>query len=76
MHTGGILDPIVTVEGIVRLIVADTLGIGGLGQFAGPELGGHFIGNFDILIGHVPRVKVFQIDGSHYIFLRSDFCDG
>ena len=24
----------------------------------------------------VPRVKVLQIDSSHYIFLRSDFCDG
>lgn len=27
MYTGGKLDPIVTVEGIIRLIVADTLGI-------------------------------------------------
>ncbi len=24
----------------------------------------------------VPRVKVLQIDSSHYIFLRSDFCCG
>ena len=53
MYTGGILDPIVTVERVICLVVADTFGIGGLGHFAGPEFGGHFIANFDISIGHV-----------------------
>ena len=51
MHTGRVFDPVITVEGIVRLVVADTLGVSGLGQLASPELGGHFIGNFDIFIG-------------------------
>ena len=74
MHTSGILNAIVTVEGIVRLIVADTLGIGSRGQFAGMEYGGHFIGNLNVFVMGVPRVIVFQIDSSHYIFLRSDFC--
>ena len=50
--------------------------IGSLIQLVGPQLGGHFIGNFDIFIMGVPRVKVLQIDSSHYIFLRSDFCCG
>ena len=74
MHTGGIFDAIVTVEGIVRLVVTNTLGIGSLGQFAALEYGGHFIRNLDVFVMGVPRVIVFQIDSSHYIFLRSDFC--
>ena len=51
MHTGRVFDPVITVEGIVRLVVADTLGVSGLGQLASPELGGHFIGNLDIFVG-------------------------
>ncbi len=54
----------------------EELAIGSLIQLVGPQLGGHFIGNFDIFIMGVPRVKVLQIDSSHYIFLRSDFCCG
>ena len=61
MHTGGILDPIVTVEGIVRLVIADTLSIGGLGQLAGPELGGHFIGNFDLFSGAYLGTKCLEV---------------
>ena len=51
MHTGGVFDPVIAVEGIVRLVVADALGVSGLGQLASPELGGHFIGNLDIFVG-------------------------
>lgn len=29
MHTGGVFDPVIAVEGIVRLVVADALGVSG-----------------------------------------------
>ncbi len=32
----------------------------------------YFVGNLNIFIVGVPRVKVLQIDRCHYIFLRSD----
>ena len=73
---GRVFDPIITVEGILCLIADYPPLVGSLIQLVGPQLGGHFIGNFDIFIMGVPRVKVLQIDSSNYIFLRSDFCCG
>ena len=73
---GRVFDPIITVEGILGLIADYPPLVGSLIQLVGPQLGGHFIGNFDIFIMGVSRVKVLQIDSSHYIFLRSDFCCG
>lgn len=35
------------------------------------QLGGHFVGNFDVFIMGVPSVKVLQIDGRHLYFLHS-----
>ena len=35
MHTGRILDPVVTVEGIVRLVAPNALGMGGLTKIDG-----------------------------------------
>ena len=74
-QASGVFDAIVTVERILCLVADHTPLIGSLIQLIGPQLGGHFIGNFNIFIMGIPSVKVLQIDSSHYIFLRSDFCD-
>ena len=73
--TGGILDPIVTVQGVLRLVAGHTASIGGFIPLVGSQFFCHFIGNFRIFILGVPRVKVFEIDGSHFMYLRSDFCN-
>ena len=45
---GRVFDPIITVEGILCLIADYPPLVGSLIQLVGPQLGGHFIGNFDI----------------------------
>ena len=65
MHTGRLLDPVVTVEGIVRLVAPNALGMGGLIELVRTKLGGHLVGYFNKLVGYVPRVKVPQIDRCH-----------
>ena len=72
VQTGRVFDPIIAIEGILRFVADDPPLVGSLVQLVRPQFGGHFIGNFDIFIVGVPRVKLFQIDDSHYIFLRSD----
>ena len=51
VNTGGVFDPVITVQGIISPVVAHPLRMGGLGPLAGHERLGHFIGDFDILIG-------------------------
>ena len=58
---GRVFDPIITVVGILCLIADYPPLVGSLIQLVGPQLGGHFIGNFDIFIMGVPRVKVLQM---------------
>ena len=72
VQTGRVFDPIIAIEGILRFVADDPPLVGSLVQLVRPQFGGHFIGNFDIFIVGVLRVKLFQIDDSHYIFLRSD----
>lgn len=71
MQTGRVFDPIVTVEGILRLIAGRAPLMGCFIQLVRLQLGGHFVGNFDVFIMGVPSVKVLQIDGRHLYFLHS-----
>ena len=71
MQAGRVFDPIVTVEGILRLIAGRAPLIGCLLQLVRLQLGGHFVGNFNVFIMGVPSVKVLQIDGRHLYFLHS-----
>lgn len=71
MQAGRVFDPIVTVEGILRLVAGRAPLIGCLIQLVRLQLGGHFVGNFDVFIMGVPSVKVLQIDGHHLYFLHS-----
>ena len=71
MQAGRVFDPIVTVEGILRLVAGRAPLMGCLIQLVRLQLGGHFVGNFDVFIMGVPSVKVLQIDGRHLYFLHS-----
>ena len=71
MQTGRVFDPIVTVEGILRLVAGRAPLMGCLIQLVRLQLGGHFVGNFDVFIMGVPSVKVLQIDGRYLYFLHS-----
>ena len=71
MQAGRVFDPIVTVEGILRLVAGRAPLMGCLIQLVRLQLGGHFVGNFDVFIMGVPNVKVLQIDGRHLYFLHS-----
>ena len=72
VQASGVFDPIVTVQGIISLVVAHSFRVGGLVPSALQKLGGHFIGNQNVFIVGVPRVKVLQIDCCHWYILRSD----
>lgn len=50
MQAGGIFDPIVTDQGIIRLVVAHPLRMGGLGPLAGQKSLCHFIGHLHQLV--------------------------
>ena len=67
-----VFDPIITIQGVERLVVAYSFRMGGLTPLAGYEFLGHFIGNLYVFVMGVPRVKVFQIDGCQLYVLRSD----
>ena len=73
MQTGRILNAVIAVERILCLVSGNAAAVSGLIPLIGLQLFRYFIGNFDIFIMSVPSIKVFQIDGSHYIFLRSEF---
>ena len=74
VQAGGILDAVIRIQGIVRLVVADTLGIGRLIADAGPERLGHIVSNLNIFVLGVPVIKVAQIDNSHGMYLHIVFC--
>jgi len=65
VQASGVFDPIITIQGVERLVVAYSFRMGGLTPLAGYEFLGHFIGNLYVFVVGVPRVKVFQIDGRH-----------
>ena len=71
MQAGRVFDPIVTVEGILRRVAGRAPLMGCLIQLVRLQLGGHFVGNFDVFIMGVPSVTVLQIDGRHLYFLHS-----
>lgn len=50
VQAGGILDPVVAVQGIVSLIVAHTLRMGGLGPFPGQKCLGYLVGHLHQLV--------------------------
>ena len=56
MQADRVFDPIVTVEGILRLIAGRAPLMGCLIQLVRLQLGGHFVGNFDVFIMGVPSV--------------------
>ena len=64
MQAGGVFDPVLTVQGILRLVPGKPPLVGRFIADAGPERLGHFLGDFDKLILRVPIIKIFQIDGS------------
>lgn len=66
MQAGGVFDPVLTVQGILRFVPSEPPLVGRFIADAGPEHLGHFLGDFDKLILCVPIIKIFQIDGSHY----------
>ena len=76
MQTGGILNAVIAVQRILRFVAGDAPPIGCLIPLVGLQFFCYLIGNVNIFILGVPSVKVLQIDRSHYIFLRSDFCCG
>ena len=76
MQTSRIFNAVIAVQRILRLVAGNTAAVGGLIPLVGLQFFRYFVGNLNILIVGVPSVKVLQIDRSHYIFLRSDFCDG
>ena len=74
MQTSRIFDPIVTVEGILRLVADDPALMGGLIELVRPQFGGHIVGYFNKLVRYVPRLIFPQIDCCHGITSISDFC--
>ena len=74
VQADGILNAVICIQGIVRLVVADTLGIGRLVADAGSESLGHIVSNLNIFVLGVPVVKVAQVDDSHYMYLHIVFC--
>lgn len=66
MQAGGVFDPILTVQGILRLVPGEPPLVSRFIADAGPERLGLFLGNLDKLILDIPIIKIFQIDGSHY----------
>ena len=56
-NAGRIFDPVLTIEGILRLVADKSPLIGGLIQFACPELVGNFLGNLYVFVVGVPRIK-------------------
>ena len=66
MQAGGVFDPVLTVQGILRLVPGEPPLVSRFIADAGPKRLGHFLGNLDKLILRVPIIKIFQIDGSHY----------
>ena len=66
MQAGGVFDPVLTVQGILRFVPGEPPLVGRFIADAGPERLGHFLGDFDKLILRVPIIKIFQIDGSYY----------
>ena len=61
MQAGRVFDPIVTVEGILRLVAGRAPLMGCLIQLVRLQLGGHFVGNFDVFIMGVSSVKSFRL---------------
>jgi len=57
MQTGGILDTVITVQRILRLVAGNTAAISGLIPLVGLQLLRNLVGNIDIFIMGVPRVK-------------------
>ena len=61
MQAGGVFDPVLTVQGILRFVPGEPPLVGRFIADAGPERLGHFLGDFDKLILRVPIIKIFQI---------------
>ena len=61
MQAGGVFDPVLTVQGILRFVPGEPPLVGRFIADAGPECLGHFLGDFDKLILRVPIIKIFQI---------------
>ena len=55
MQAGRVFDPIVTVEGILRLVAGRAPLMGCFIQLVRLQLGGHFVGNFDVFRSQTPR---------------------
>ena len=71
MQAGGIFDPVIAVQRILRLVPGEPPLVGHLIAGIGLEYLGHLVRNFDVFIMGVPSVKVLQIDGRHLYFLHS-----
>ena len=66
MQAGGVFDPVLAVQRILRLVPGEPPLVGRFIADTGPERLGQFLGNLDKLILYVPIIKIFQIDGSYY----------
>ena len=65
MQAGGIFDPVIAVQRILRLMPGEPPLVGHFIAGIGLEYLGHLVRNLDKLILRVPIIKIFQIDSSH-----------
>ena len=65
MQAGGIFDPVIAVQRILRLMPGEPPLLGHFVPGIGSKDSRHFLGNLDKLILCVPIIKILQIDCSH-----------
>ena len=59
VQAGGVFDPVLAVQRILRLVPGEPPLVGRFIADTGPERLGHFLGNLDKLILYVPIIKIF-----------------
>ena len=59
VQAGGVFDPIITIQGVERLVVAYSFRMGGLTPLAGYEFLGHLVRHLHQLVHYVPIIKIF-----------------
>ena len=65
MQAGGIFDPVIAVQRILRFVSREPPLVGHFITGIGQKDSRHFLRNLDKLILCVPIIKIFQIDCSH-----------
>ena len=74
MQAGGIFDPVLAVQRILRLVPGDPPLVGHFITGIGQKDSRHIVRNLNIFVLGVPVVKVAQVDSCHGMYLHIVFC--